>query len=134
VLQQASIPQALIPALIEGLKDEDETVRANVGNTLLALGDKAAPDLVEALKADSKTLRAAAAAVLGRMGNGKHNKLVLTALVKALKDKEVEVRRAASAALIQLIQTTPAAPLPPPVTCYPAAAPCCTTVTPTTSR
>ncbi len=120
----AAVAKDLIPGLIEALKDEDEAVRANVSNAILMIGEPAAPALMKALQAENKTMRIAAASVLGKMGKGAHTNRVLFALIKALKDKDVEVRRAASAALIQLIQGTVVAP---PVACYPA-------VTPTSCR
>jgi HEAT repeat protein len=117
-----AVAKELIPGLIEALKDEDETVRTNVTYTLLAIGEAAAPALIKALHDENKTMRVTAASILGKMGKGAHSNRILFALLKALKDKDVEVRRAASAALI--IQ---ASPVPPPAACYPA-------ITPTSCR
>jgi hypothetical protein len=115
-----AVAKEVIPGLIEALKDDDETVRNNVSYSLLAIGEAAAPALIKALHAENKTMRVTAASVLGKMGKGAQCNRVLFALIKALKDKDVEVRRAASAALIQLLQ---APVVPPPVACYPAITP-----------
>jgi HEAT repeat protein len=103
----------LAACLVEALQDDDTTVVQNICNALVALGPKAVPCLIKGLTHKDKNIRSRAADALGKMGTVKEVQAALPALLKALKDKEVEVRRSASWAINQIIGRPPT----PPVTC-----------------
>jgi hypothetical protein len=106
---------ALAARLVEALSDSDAVVVQHVGNALAGLGPKSVPALVGALSHPDKAVRGRAAEVLGRLGAAAQAGEALPALLKALKDKEVEVRRAAAFALSQLVNGGRGATPPPPI-------------------
>jgi hypothetical protein len=106
-------PKALAVRLVEALKDEDPVVVQNLATALVCLGPPAVPALTEALSHSDKAVRANAAEVLGRMGSQKEVQSALPALLKALKDKEVMVRRTASSAIAQIAGYGRGVPVPP---------------------
>jgi hypothetical protein len=115
---------ALAARLVEALGDGDAIVVQHVGNALAGLGPKAVPALVGALSHPDKAMRSRAAEVLGRLGAACQAGDALPALLKALKDREVEVRRAAACALSQVVNAGRGATVPPPPpTCAPAYTP-----------
>src|SRR5262245_65752000 len=91
----------VIKKLVEALKDPDPDVRQNLGSALAKIGPDAVEPLVEALKGDNPDRRAGAAYTLGLIGPAA--KTALPALLEALKDDAVEVRRQASYAIARLI-------------------------------
>ncbi len=113
--------KALVAGLIEALKDEDNVVAQHVGNALACLGRTAVPGLLETLSERDKTVRCRAVEVLGRIGAARQAECVLPALTRALKDRDVEVRRAAACAITQVLGATvppqPVAPVYAPA-CY----------------
>ena len=76
-------------------------MRQNLGAALAKIGPDAIEPLVEALKGDNPDRRAGAAYTLGLIGPPA--KAALPALLEALKDETVEVRRQASYAVARLI-------------------------------
>jgi hypothetical protein len=105
---------ALAARLVEALSDSDPVVVQHVGNALAGLGGRAVPALVGALAHPDKAVRSRGAEVLGRLGAAAQAGEALPALLKALKDKEVEVRRAAACAISQVINAGRGATVPPP--------------------
>jgi HEAT repeat protein len=91
----------VVKKLVEALKDPDPDVRQNLGAALAKIGPDAIEPLVEALKGDNPDRRAGAAYTLGLIGPPA--KAALPALLEALKDESVEVRRQASYAVARLI-------------------------------
>jgi HEAT repeat protein len=91
----------VIKKLVEALKDPDPDVRQNLGAALAKIGPEAVEPLVEALKGDNPDRRAGAAYTLGLIGP--QAKSALPALLEALKDEAVEVRRQASYAVARLL-------------------------------
>jgi HEAT repeat protein len=91
----------LVKKLVEALKDPDPDVRQNLGSALAKIGPEAVEPLVEALKGENPDRRAGAAYTLGLIGPTA--KTALPALLEALKDEAVEVRRQASYAIARLI-------------------------------
>jgi hypothetical protein len=95
---------ALVPVLIEALRDTDSIVRSNAGDALANMGPVALPKVKELLAGTDKKLRVEAARVLGKMANKGHRfSDMLPPLVKAVKDDDVELRREASHALAQMV-------------------------------
>jgi Peptidase S46/HEAT repeats len=92
----------LVPGLIKALQDSDEEVAHAAGSALGNLGGAALPALIEALRAKDKTLRCRAASVLGKLRIADES--AVNALLKALNDEDVEVRRHAARALAALSQ------------------------------
>jgi hypothetical protein len=113
----------LAARLVEALSDSDPIVVQHVGNALAGLGARAVPALVGALSHPDKAVRSRAAEVLGRLGAAARAGEALPALLKALKDKEVEVRRAAAFAISQLVNGGRGATVPPPPPTYAPACP-----------
>lgn len=91
----------VIRKLIEALKDPDPDVRQNLGAALAKIGADSVEPLIEALKGDNADRRAGAAYTLGLIGPAA--KSALPALLDALKDEAVEVRRQASYAVSRLV-------------------------------
>jgi hypothetical protein len=94
--------EELIPGLIRALGDKDEQVASNVIETLTLLGKEAVPALVRALGSEDKKVRSLAALVLGKLGVDAAP--AVPALTRLLKDADVEVRRAASRAILDIVQ------------------------------
>lgn len=91
----------ILPALEHALlEDPDREVVRTAAATLGAVGRKAIPVLSGILVSEGKPFaRKHAARVLGRMGAKVDDKSVIPVLIKALSDKNVEVRREAVWAL-----------------------------------
>jgi HEAT repeat protein len=89
----AALPVA--PALVTALKDKDITVRAEVANALLRIGDGAAPAIADALGDRDAGIRAAF--VLSKMGN-----VGLRALVEHIGHADDAARVSALAGIAQL--------------------------------
>ncbi len=87
----------LVPALIKALQDTDQEVAHDAATVLGILGSDAVPALIEALQAKDKTLRGRAAMALGKLRSADES--AVNALLKAMEDEEVEVRRQAARAL-----------------------------------
>ena len=106
----ASEPAAAPPALgdrdlalrlIAALNDPDPDVRANLSQALAKIGPAAVEPLVEALANSVPERRAGAAAALGLLGPVA--KSALPQLLNLLDDKETEVRRQASQAIVRVL-------------------------------
>lgn len=96
--------KVLVSALLESSKDRDEKVRIHAASALCSLDYHAVPALVVALDSKDRGLRAEAAKILGNMGtHGRRHAEALSALAKALKDEDTEVRRWASYAISQIV-------------------------------
>lgn len=119
--QQPELPKIPVPtpdlvsALIEVLRDTDPEVRINAGNALAAIGTPAVNSLIHSLGHRNREARSAAAYALGQMGADAAP--AATALVRALKDADTDVRRQATQALsrILLAQRVPPGLLPPAI-------------------
>jgi hypothetical protein len=110
---------AVIPALIEVLRDNDQDTRQYAAMALAAMGSRAVEPLIGALKDKSRERRAAAAYALGQIGPPA--RAAIPALVQTLKDDSPTVRRQAAYALSRIvgadnanaiIQSPPGAPEP----------------------
>jgi HEAT repeat protein len=95
--------EILIRRLIEALKEDDPDVRQNLASALAKLGSAAVEPLITALKdkGGPPERRAGAAYALGQIGLSA--KAALPALLDALNDKELDVRRQAAYAVNRLI-------------------------------
>jgi HEAT repeat protein len=93
---------AIVPALVAALDDQDDHVREEVARALGRLGDPAALDpLLGALRKDRGAhVREEAATAVGALGAADGR--VARALMTALADRHVAVRRAAAEALVAL--------------------------------
>jgi hypothetical protein len=92
---------AVVRRLVEALKDPDFEVRQNLALALAKIGPPSVEPLVEALKDPLPERRAAAAYALALIGPPA--RAALPALLKALDDKDVDVRRQASYAISRLV-------------------------------
>lgn len=101
--------EVLLVPLLEALADTDIETRQNVALTLANLGSPAVAPLIETLKDRNAVRRAGAAYALAQLGPTA--KAAVPALVKALKDDDINVRRQAAYALQRI--TAPEPPLPP---------------------
>ena len=101
----------LVPALIKSLRDSDQEVAHAAVTALGNLGGDALPALIEALQAKDKTLRCRAAMALGKLRSADQS--AVNALLSALEDEEVEVRREAARALAAVAQERSQAPETP---------------------
>ena len=97
----------LIAKLIAALKDSDPDVRANLAQALAKIGLPAVEPLVEALADPLPDRRAGAAYALGLLGSPANS--ALPQLLDLLDDKETDVRRQASQAIVRVL---PSAKLP----------------------
>jgi HEAT repeat protein len=101
-------PQDVVPVLIDIVKDkeEDELVRANAAQGLVALGRLAVPSLIEILKGKDNDLRIRAVVILANMRPGEGQE-AMPILVKALTNKkeDKDLRRQAALALAQIVAT-----------------------------
>jgi NLR family CARD domain-containing protein 3 len=108
-------PQAVIPALLEALKDEWDNVREAAAEALGQVGQAdpqaVIPALLEALKDENSFVKKAAAEALGQVGHA-DPQAVIPALFEALKDKKGWVRIAAAEALGQVGHADPQAVIP----------------------
>jgi HEAT repeat protein len=98
--------QALVTALLGAAQDPSGDVSQNVCHALSALGSEATPSLIETLSHADKDLRGKAAYILGHMGSqGRASQAepAMPALTKLLKDDDVEVRKLASWAILQIV-------------------------------
>lgn len=104
----------LVSALIDVLKDTDPEVRINAGNALAAIGAPAVDPLINTLSHRNREARSAAAFALGQMGA--EAAPAATALVRALKDADTDVRRHSAQALSRIIlaHRIPPGLMPPP--------------------
>jgi len=93
-----------VPALIEKLADENARVRFSAALSLGRIGDaRALPALRKALLEDPDVMvRTYAAASIGIIGDLTKDKSGAPALIKALRDKEIEVVRTAASSLGRL--------------------------------
>lgn len=89
---------ASIPFLIKALEDPDEDVRWKAGFSLKKLGSVAVPALAKVLHSGSLNARRVSAFILGEI----RSKEPITALVKALRDTDADVRWKASRSLARL--------------------------------
>ncbi len=95
-------PEAIIPAMINALKDENSLVSGSAVNALAKMGPAAASELVKALKDENATVRRTAAYLLGSMGlEVEKHKDVVPALIKAVRDVD-PVKAAAVEALLEI--------------------------------
>lgn len=93
-----SIGRPAVPVLIEGLKDEDKDVRTAAAAALISIGPEArfaVGTLVRALKDEDYFVRWNSAVALGEIGD----KEAVPALMEALADENIDVRKAATDAL-----------------------------------
>lgn len=95
--------ESVIRRLIEAMKDADLDVRLNVAYALSKIGPPAIESLVTTLKDTNTDRRAGAAYTLGLIGPQARS--ALPALLDALTDPEVEVRRQASYAIGRVLPT-----------------------------
>ena len=91
----------LIARLIAALKDPDADVRANLAQALAKIGPTAVEPLIGALSDALSERRAGAALALGLIGTSA--KAALPKLLELLDDKETEVRRHASQAIVRVL-------------------------------
>lgn len=105
---------AVIPALIEVLRDNDPDTRQYAALALAAMGPRAVNSLIGALKDKSRDRRAAAAYALGQIGPPAQ--AAVPALVQTLKDDSPTVRRQAAYALSRIVGRDSASSIiqPPP--------------------
>jgi HEAT repeat protein len=112
--QPVDAEMALVKRLIEALKDPDPDVRQNLCSALAKVGAPAVEPLLGALK--DKTApperRAGVAYALGQIGP--MARAAIPALLDALEDSDLDVRRQASFAISRLIPKRPTAPAPAP--------------------
>ncbi len=85
------LDERAIPALIDLLADETDTVRMNAGYALTAIGKAALPALIEACSDTRETLRAQAADALGDLGRQATE--ASSTLINLLADCSHAVRR-----------------------------------------
>ncbi len=97
--------------LIAALNDPDPDVRANLSQALAKIGPAAVEPLVEALANTVPERRAGAAAALGLLGPTA--KSALPQLLNLLDDKENEVRRQASQAIVRVLPPSKPTAKPP---------------------
>ena len=93
----------LIGRLIASLRDSDADVWANLAQALAKIGPTAVESLSDALADALPERRAGAAAALGLMGTSA--KAALPKLLELPDDKETEVRRQASQAIVRVLPT-----------------------------
>src|SRR5947209_3815043 len=110
--------RAIVSGLIDVLGDPDLDVRMNAAVSLASVGAEAVDPLTTALKSPNPAARAAAAYALGQVGGPAAP--ATTALVRALKDEDKEVRRLAAEAIGRVVvgskpQPAERPPLAPPV-------------------
>jgi HEAT repeat protein len=95
--------RAVVPLLVDGMKDADPRVRA-VAATYLGIvhegGDKAVPALIEGLKDAEPDVRRVSAAALGSFGSDAQS--AVPALKKAAGDTDPDVAREAGVSLVKL--------------------------------
>jgi len=91
----------LVTRLIAALKDPDADVRANLAQALAKIGPTAVEPLLGALDDGIPERRAGAALALGWIGTSA--KAALPKLLELLDDKETEVRRQASQAIVRVL-------------------------------
>jgi len=91
----------LVSRLIAALKDPDADVRANLAQALAKIGPPAVEPLTEALADPLPERRAGAATALGLLGSSA--KGALPKLLDLLDDRDTEVRRQASQALVRVL-------------------------------
>jgi hypothetical protein len=102
-LLSLGVDRNLVPTLLRALSDPNAEVRETAQDALARLGREAVPALIEELSSPEKGRRPPAAEMLGKLGAVAHE--ALPALVAALKRKgeDPEFRRAASAALREIV-------------------------------
>lgn len=97
----SDIDPAIVLRLIEALKDPDPEVRQNLAAALAKIGTASVEPLIRALRDGTAERRAGAAYALALIGTPARS--ALPALLGALGDKELEVRRQASFAVSRLV-------------------------------
>ena len=97
------VDPAVVRRLIDALKDSDPEVRQNLAAALAKIGTPSVEPLISALKDGVPERRAGAAYALALIGQPA--RAALPALLGALDDKEIEVRRQASYAISRLVPT-----------------------------
>ena len=97
----APTDRELVDRLVAALKDPDADVRANLAQALAKIGPTAVEPLSGALTDALPERRAGAAYALGLLGPVA--KSALPQLVNLLDDKDTEVRRQASQAIIRVL-------------------------------
>jgi HEAT repeat protein len=110
--------RTIVSGLIDVLGDPELDVRMNAAVALASVGAEAVDPVTAALKSPNPAARAAAAYALGQIGGPAAP--ATTALVRALKDDDKEVRRLAAEAIGRVVagskpQPAEKAPLAPPV-------------------
>jgi HEAT repeat protein len=98
----------LVRRLIDALKDPDPDVRQNLAAALAKIGPAAVESLVAALRDSVADRRAGAAYTLGQMGSPARS--AMPALLDALDDRDLDVRRQASFAVSRLVPSGTAKP------------------------
>jgi len=90
-----------IAALVEALDDDDGEVRANIAMALANLGPAAVTPLIVALEDSNPRRRGGAAQAIGQIRPPVG--MAVTPLLRAMKDKDDDVRRQVSYALSRII-------------------------------
>lgn len=85
------VPLEDIDSLIKNLSNENENIRINSENALVKIGKPAVEPLIEALKDKENPARVSAAKILGKIGNGRAIKPLISCLTDpgeySIKDK-----------------------------------------------
>lgn len=97
----SDVDPAVVRRLVEALKDADPEVRQHLAAALAKIGPPSVEPLISALKDGVPERRAGAAYALALIGPPA--RAALPALLAALDDKEVEVRRQVSYAISRLV-------------------------------
>jgi len=100
----ADIPLGHLPALINGLADDDARVRSSCASVIGTMGDAVVEDLVKVLASGNQHARIAAVNVLRRIDA---NLLVphMTVLIAALDDASIQVRTPCATILAEIGST-----------------------------
>jgi HEAT repeat protein len=99
--------QKLIAGLLETLKDPDEQTRTYAAAALVGLDRAVVPALIDVLREKDDVLRARVALILGNMGSmGRRHREAIPALIEALQAKDKEVRKWAAYALSHIVLQT----------------------------
>ena len=101
----------LVNRLVAALKDPDADVRANLAQALAKIGPTAVEPLSEALADALPERRAGAAYALGLLGPVARS--ALPQLLDLLDDKDTEVRRQASLAILRVLPSVKSPAKPP---------------------
>ncbi len=91
--------KALIPVLVDAMRDDDKDKRGRVSVGLREIGPIAVPALIHALAHEDHRIRAGAADALGMISGQYNTKVPTSPLISLLKDKSASVRGEAAIAL-----------------------------------